>query len=211
MAEMIRRATEDALGMTLPEETEVRMPWRGKERLYGSSRILDGDTRAANEFMRWHQLDYGVRVRWYVEGDTEYGALSWVVEELGAGHIELINLRGQVAQRRVLAFRDNLCADLKKGTFSLISIDGDRPDFLRAVIKAAEADEICGEFFVSKPDFEFHNFTLPELEEVLWSVASEGGATPRNRERLHRAIANAKSGDQLLHQAKSAVGELPHF
>ena len=68
-----------------------------------------------------------------------------------------------------------------------ISIDGDRSDNVRIVRKAAEEDDICGRFFISEPDFEFQNFTLDELEEILWKVCEDRGAPDSIRKNLHIA------------------------
>jgi hypothetical protein len=152
-----------------------------------------------------------VCVRWYVEGDTELGALDFAIREFKLTHIDLVNLRGQVAQKRVVAFRENLLSDLNSGTFSLILIDGDRSDFLRAVRKAAEADEICGEFYVSKPDFEFQNFSIAECEEVPWREALKHGVRPEERESLHRSIEITYNGTDLLQLAGIGMPELAHL
>jgi hypothetical protein len=211
MAEMVRRAAEQALSIELPEEDEYRSgPVRRvvKQQLYGSSRLLDGDRRSANEFVRDFGLDYGTRVHWYVEGDTEWHALDSILGKSGWRGIEIFNLRGRVQQKGGLAFRDNLRADLRAGIFSFVSVDGDRSDNARAVRKAAEDDEIHGRFLISQPDFEFENFTLMELEEVLWGIAHENHAAGADREKLHRAIETASSATALLAAARRALPEL---
>jgi hypothetical protein len=179
MAETLRRATEEAFSEHLSEEDQLGFGWTApdfKRRLYGTDRLLDGDRGASNEFLRQFRLDFGVQTRWYVEGQTEYAALDSVLGGDRPTGIELVNLRGHVAQKagRGVAFRDSLRSDLKAGIFSMVSIDGDRSDFVQAVRKAAQDDEICGGFFVTTPDFEFGNFTLHELEEILWEIASPG-------------------------------------
>ncbi len=111
MAETLRRATEAAFDIDLPEEDEKGFgAYRGhKKMLYGSNRILDYNRNAAHQFLRHSGLDYGVHIRWYVEGDTEYGALNSFFEKFGP-IVELINLRGIVAQgkRKGVAFKENL-------------------------------------------------------------------------------------------------------
>src|SRR6266487_530085 len=113
MAEIFRRATESAHNVTLPEEDEIgsgMMPLNLKKDLYGSNRLLDGNDYAVNEFIRQFRLDYGMHVRWYVEGDTEYYGLKHLFAELGVRYVDLVNLRGQVVQKggRGLAFLDSL-------------------------------------------------------------------------------------------------------
>jgi hypothetical protein len=213
MAETLRRAAEKVWSTTLPEEDELGfggMLLDVKKEIYGSNRLLDGKRSVASEFMRQFGLDYGTRLRWYVEGDTEWSALYSIFERYSRAGIEVINLRGQVVQKHVLAFRDNLRADIRAGMFSFVSVDGDMSEYLRAVRKAAEDDEICGMFFVSKPDFEFGNFALSELEEILWEIAIEHRAHQNGRLRLRHAIANAKSGKELLFVAVRALPVLNH-
>ena len=36
-----------------------------------------------------------------------------------------------------------------------------------------EEELICGLVYIAKPDFEFENFSLRELEEILWEIAEE--------------------------------------
>ncbi len=214
MAEMLRRVAEDVFNVQLPEEDEKGFGWtppNSKKRIYGSNRILDGDRRIANEFMRQFGLDYGVRVRCYVEGDTEYGALESVLDQYGA--IDLVNLAGSVVQKRGkgVGFRESLRSDLNNGIFSIVVIDGDRADNIRAVRKAAEDDAICGMFFISEPDFEFANFTRSELEEILWDKLNERGVSdPSSRQKLKEIVTGTKSGKEILYAAKKEFPELYH-
>src|SRR5437588_11943549 len=76
MAEMLRRATEEAFDTALREEDELGTGWvpeNFKEALYGSSRLLD-HTQAGSALVRRYGLNYKPRVHLYVEGTTEYGA-----------------------------------------------------------------------------------------------------------------------------------------
>lgn len=212
MAEMLRRAAEDVFNVELPEEDELGfgIVFRDARReLYGSHRLFDGNRQVANEFLRQHGLDYRVRVRWYFEGETEYYAVESVLGDFSA--IELINLRGRVAERGAVAFRDSLRRDMADGVFSWVSIDGDREEYVRAVRKAAQDDEICGMFYVADPDFEFANFTLDELEAILWEFALENGVEDLSKRiGLHQAIQSAKSGEELLRFARKSLLELSH-
>ncbi|MEN6488943.1 MAG: hypothetical protein ABFD66_08685 [Smithella sp.] len=215
MAEMLRRIAEDAFNIELPEEDEKGFGWTPrdfKKKVYGSHRILDRDRRIANEFMRQFGLDYSVRVRCYVEGDTEYGALESVFERYGS--IELVNLAGSVVQKRGrgVAFRESLRSDLDKGIFSVIVIDGDRIDNVRAVRKAAEDDEICGMFFILEPDFEFANFRRSELEEILWNMLKEKEVNDvGSRQKLKEVIAGIDSGEKLLTATRESFPVLDHL
>ena len=218
MAEMLRRATETSFHVTLREEDELGLGWvpeNVKKELYGSNRLLDGDERVAEEFMRQYKLHYGLRLRFYVEGATEADALRYAFQTIGAKYIEVINLGGAVAQKRGkgVAFRENLRSDIDMHVFSMVLIDGDRDsDFVRAVKKAALDDDICGSFYVSNQDFEFANFELWELEEIVWEWAleedKENTLTEKDRLPLHEAIKDVKNAEEFIKQAKKALSQL---
>jgi len=98
MAEMIRRAAERVFDTELPEEDEFGYGGGDetaslKEYSSGSRRLLDSH-KAITRFIQDLNLDYTVRLRWYVEGETELNALR--SELSGVENIEIINLRGQV-------------------------------------------------------------------------------------------------------------------
>ena len=102
MAEMLRRCAEEVFSRTLPEEDEASgysIPRPGmpnvKERRYGSARLLDGDRGPHLEFVRSIGLGVGDRVRWYVEGKTEYWALAQLFGTEGEHGVSLVDLRGQ--------------------------------------------------------------------------------------------------------------------
>jgi len=158
--------------------------------------------------MRQFGLDYDLRLRWYVEGDTAYGALKYIFGKYGVAGVGVINLRGQMSKGKVAAFRSSLREDLDAGVFGQDSIDADRRDTVRVVRQAAEDDGICGQVFVSEPDFEFHNFARPELEEVICRMIKDAKGTEvplEDRLRLRRGIRKARNGDALLEQAKEAL------
>ena len=213
MAETLRRSCEKAFNLTLPEEDELGfgfIPKGVKQEVYGSERLIDASSAVKAEWLRAFGLGSGVRVRWYVEGDTEFSALDSIIGRYLA--IELVNLRGQVAARgtKGVAFRDSLRSDMKSLIFSFISMDGDRADFIRVVRRAAEDDDFCGMFFISEPDFEFQNFTIDELEDILWTYLSqEHGLPETERQRLHDAIHTANNAAQLFASLAKAFPGLP--
>jgi hypothetical protein len=219
MAEMIRRATEKVFDVQLREEDELGLGWMPegvKAKVYGSNRLLDGDENVAREFMRQFELHYGLRLRFYVEGATEWAALHSFFQRIGARYIDVINLRGEVAQKggRGVTFRENLRSDINMHMFSMVLIDDDRSDFVSAVKKAAKDDEICGCFFISKKDFEFANFDLSELEEVLWRIASEDSENipvDEDRQKLHDSIKNIQNAEELLKRARRSLPQLSHI
>ena len=211
MAEILRRGAEEVFGIELPEEDEKGFGItysQAKEKLYGSKRILDGDQAVTARFLRSQGLASGIRVCWYVEGETEYHALETVLA--GYPEVELINLRGRVVERgdRGVSFRDSLRNDLRAERFSFVLLDADRVDNIRAVRKAAEDDELCGAFHISQPDFEFGDFTLAELGGILWSIAEEMGAAAADQNRLEERSRACRTGKSLLAVAREAVAEL---
>lgn len=217
MAEMLRRATEKTFTVTLREEDELGFGWvpeNVKKELYGSNRLLDGDESAIKEFMRQYELHYGLRLRFYVEGATESEALRYAFQTIGTKYIEVINLGGEVAQKRGkgVAFRENLRSDIDLHVFSMVLIDGDRSDFISAVKKAAVDNEICGCFYISSQDFEFANFELSELEEIVWEWAlkedKENALTEEDHLTLHEAIKDVKNAEELMKQAKKTLPQL---
>ncbi|HEU5382402.1 MAG TPA: hypothetical protein VFV38_43870 [Ktedonobacteraceae bacterium] len=214
MAEMLRRGTEKTFSIQMREEDERGFGWMPenvKKELYGSNRIVDGDEGVAREFLRQYGLHYGLRLRFYVEGPTEAEALRYVFQTSGAQYIEVINLAGEVAQKRGkgVAFRENLRSDIAMHVFSMVLIDGDRNDFVSSVKKAAKDDEICGRFFISEQDFEFANFELSELEEILWEWAieedKEKTLLEEDRCRLHEAIKDSPNAEELIKRSRKIL------
>lgn len=212
MAETIRRGAERAYRTTLPEEDAISgsqsLRENAKKLLFGSTRVLDNDT-AAREFVRYHDLHVGVRLRWYVEGETEAALIRELLGRAGAPSIEIQNLHGgQFIQKNALAFRDHLREDKRLGVFSFISLDGDDALILKVISRAAADDLICGRVFVSRPDVELGNFGRDELKSVLWEARSVG--TPARLERaLEQAVECANSGKELIGAAKRALH--PHL
>lgn len=209
MAEILRRASERAFGVELPEEDDrqfgvwMRSPL--KEQLYGAHRLLDQDAKVITEYLRHYGLDYRPRVRWYVEGDTELGALQSILKDELC--VDLVNLRGRVAEKKLAAFRDSLRSDIRNQVFSFVSIDGDRSDYVKVVWRAAEQDELFGEFHIHTPDFEFANFTRDEMEEVIWAMAVDNGALPEQRAVLGAAITDVQNVNVLHRKAREALPE----
>lgn len=166
MAETIRRPVEDELQRSLPEEDQIGFgQWMegARKQIYGTERVFDAPRTVLRDYLSSMGLDYGVKIRCYVEGDSEYGALSSAVGD--AAGIELVNLRGQVIERRGkgLAFSDALRRNSASHIFSAIVIDTDREEYVRVLRRVAESGEIFCPFFLLDPDFEFGNFTAREL------------------------------------------------
>lgn len=205
MAEIIRRAAEDALGQYFPEEDELGFgQWMAGARksIYGTERILDSSDEIRRDFLTSMGIDYGVKVRCYVEGETELGALVSAVGE--AGGTEFINLRGQVVEKRGkgLSFAAALKNDKKSHIFSVVVMDQDRDDFTRALKKAAAEETFFGRFFISSPDFEFANFTVDEMIDVLLDLEGRDKIQIPAREEIAPLVVHAQSGKQFFESLK---------
>lgn len=183
MTEIIRRAAEEATGEQLPEEDEIGFgQWMpgARESIYGSNRILDAPPQAQRDFLTGMELDYGVKVRSYLEGATELGAMTSAAGE-GTG-AEFINLSGKVIERDVLAFVEALQSDKRSHVFSIVLMDKDIDKNVDALRKAAKEGKFFGRFFISDPDFEFASFAIDELVSVWLTLATrrEDGVPPHD-------------------------------
>lgn len=221
MAEMLRRFAEMVFSVTLPEEDELssRIYWpEAKKRNYGSSRIFDRNRRVANLYLRDFGLDYGVRLRWYVEGATELGALKWIFES--DSYIELVNLRGLFIEgaNKGLIFLGNLQNDIRSQIFSFCLFDSDKSENLKVVRQAIRNNEICGAVVFPPPskreeerNFENENFTPAELKHILWQVAIENGATNAEQTVYDNSVGDVRSWKEILTRAKSKLPSLNQF
>ncbi len=201
MAEVIRRGAEEAKGEQLPEEDEMGFgQWMqgARKSVYGSERVLDSTHEISRDFLTSLGLDFGTKVKCYLEGETEVGALISAVGD-GAG-AEFVNLRGQVVERKGkgLSFVTSLENDKKSHVFSVILLDGDSSDNVRALKKAARDERFFGRFFVSSPDFEFANFAIDELFDVAIKFAGEQGYEIGDRDGFWAQIRKAKSGKEFV-------------
>lgn len=206
MAEFLRRVSEEVFESELSEEDEMGSGVVFRQTRidnYGSHRLLDQDRSVAQAFVRRFVLDYGVRVRWYVEGATEWGALAVVFEPHTQSGVELHDLGGRVVSASRAAFEGNLEMDIQNKIFSFVMIDGDRRDYINAVKKAAQEDKLFGRLFIQEPDFELANFTHDELEQIIWGIAEENGARLEQREELRQAVLDASSGKEITDCAKA--------
>lgn len=204
MAELIRRGTEEVYDERFPEEDEGFGWWLdgARERFYGSNRPLDDPSKFRKDILRGLGLDTAVKVRWYVEGETELGALLSVFRDPIATGVEIFNLRaalqGKNAAMLIAAY---FGADIEAKRFTFFSLDTDGRSVCsngKTLCNLARQDLIVGVVSVSDPDFEFANFTLDELIQVAIEYDREDGFD--SRALLEGAswsgVANGKSFDQ---------------
>lgn len=203
MAESIRRAIERVRAIQLPEEDELGPgQWMSGARkmLYGHERVFDSPRRNLRDFLGIMGLDFGVKARCYVEGETEYGALR---HALGAeSQCVLVNLSGNVAERgrKGVAFLESLDADKSAHVFSVVVIDADRHDELRLLRKAAREERFFGAYYAFDPDIELANFTVEELVDIAMKFeegVAPAGACPSRAEVLQTAL-GAMSGKDFF-------------
>lgn len=175
MAEVIRRAFREVHDGNWPEEYDSAWddsrPW--KARVFGSEYPLDDVMRSKPSVASRFGLFTGSRVRWYVEGDTEYFAVLALLPDPQNYGIELINLRGGIASganNLPLKFEAMLKADRELRRLSMISIDSDTSENVRFVRRQIEAENMVGCVWKHSPDFEFANFSLAELSHVASNV-----------------------------------------
>jgi len=201
MAECLRRILEFAFQKNYLEEDKCGFGgvYRDTKLLFhGSTRVLDGDRVAANQFLRRFGLDYGIRINIYVEGTTEFEALN--SEFSTNSSVLIINLRGQFKEKqgKGVSFRESLRNDIKSKIFSIILLDGDVSENYRVVRKAAELDEICGMFFISTPDFELQNFSIDELTEIAFQFAEKKDLKLSMLGKLRKETKKAKSATEFF-------------
>lgn len=216
MAESIRRSAEWAFNEAWPEEDEIGPgQWMDGARkiLYGNDRVFDAPRSDLRDYLSQLGLDFGVKVRCYVEGDTEYGALSHATGSFD--HVQLINLSGNFAEKggKGLAFAKSLEADKNAGIFSVVVLDGDLDEYLRILRKAAEEDRFHGRFFINYPDIECGNFSGDELVQAALgefegNMVTAMDLTSIRASMLAEASSIKKNGDLL---ALSKANGLTHF
>ncbi len=196
MAESIRRPAEDAFGVPLPEEDEIGPgQWfpGARKMLYGTDRVFDAPKQYLRDYLNVFGLDFGVKVRCYVEGATEYGAIEHAVGDFG--HVQIIDLQGKFAEKggKGLAFAESLDADKQAGVFSVILLDGDLSDNVRLVQRAAMEKRFTGSFFIASPDFECANFSALELIEVAFSLKCSNELESESTEALKKELLGRSS------------------
>lgn len=178
IAEVIRRAFEEAHGVRWPEEDNFFHHWVPGARAltYGTARPLDDVPEARLNLSADYGFATGASVRWYVEGETEYFAIKEAFGEPARSGIELQNLAGGIVHPKdnfELKLRGMLEKDKELRRLSMISIDR-VPETAVTFVKGLVKDRlVVGRVFVADPDFEYANFTIEELKEVAARLVAE--------------------------------------
>ena len=208
MAESIRRAAERLLQVQMLEEDEIGPgQWMegARKTQYGHDRVFDAPRGDLRDFLGILGLDFGVKVRCYVEGETELGALHYAVG--AAAQCTFINLKGSVAERggKGMSFIESLDADMVARVFSMVVLDADRIDAVRMVQRAASDDRFHGAFTLFEPDLEFGNFSLAELLAVALQLAGpENHDHTQSIARLLPEMQTVQSGKDFFKQLNAA-------
>lgn len=199
MAELIRRGFELAHGVEWEEEDRAFATWApgARERTFGSDRPFSALNELRRHVTFFYGLNTGAAVRWYVEGATEYFAISELLPDFSEFGIELVPLMGTIHTPRdnaALRLQTWLEQDRQLKRFSMISFDLDVGPNEKAIRRALYSDLVVGLVCPSDPDFEFANFQLEELIEIAarmderlgfngyplrtadWGAISEAGA-----------------------------------
>ena len=148
IAEVIRRAFEDVHGERWPEEDQSFGHWPSgaRTRIFGSDRPLD-DVLLSKPYLAQHfELFTGSATRWYVEGQTEYGAVLQILHEPSRIGVEIVNLNGNIAKDRdnaALKLGDWLQKDQAQRRFSIISFDRDEPANVKTIRRQVEQNHSC--------------------------------------------------------------------
>ncbi len=170
IAELIRLAFFDTHNVTWKEEDEAFVQWTPGARtiIYGNERPLDDVLPLRSHIAFEFGLYRGSIVRWYLEGQTEYYAVTNILPSAAQGGVELINLKGMLSQKKSipLALAENLKEDKQLKRFSFITFDKDVPENVKFIKNQAKIGNIVGYVNCNDPDFEFANFVLQELIDL---------------------------------------------
>ncbi len=77
--------------------------------------------------------------------------------------------------------------------FSVVMLDGDSADNVRALRKAAQDGDFFGRFFIASPDFELANFTVDELVNSVLTLAFLNGGDTITAEEILPLVRGVKS------------------
>jgi hypothetical protein len=220
IAEVIRRAFEEVHSEQWLEEDQAFRHWfaGARTKVFGSDRPFD-DTLRAKPYVAYNfELFTGSKIRWYVEGTTEYYAATEAIPDAERFGIEIYNLEGSIQSGRdntALKLEAMLREDRAHRRFSIISLDGDLEANRKAICRQVRQDNIVGSIFMHSPDFEFANFAIEELTAII----ADGDSAVRTSDELKKKISRLKGkewGRKLAayareHPRRSDNGEVRLF
>jgi hypothetical protein len=174
LAEVIRLAYDELYDDRLVHEDEAGSQWVEGARawVYGSEYPLENPREMIRRVLPRYGIDSSPRVRFYVEGDTEEGAMEEALQGyLGYG-IEIVNLKSRGWDDWLLL---QLQKDVEASRLSLIMLDGDRKDHIEAIRRRATEGRIVGMVFLNTPDIELGNFSIEQLVRATQLYETELG------------------------------------
>ena len=126
-----------------------------RKTLLGTDRLLDSDARTRREFLTSIGVDYWIESTLLRRG--RYRVWSVGLGRARLRGCQVVNLRGAVVERggKGLSFVESLQSDISFNVFSIVVLDGDRVDNVRARKKAAADERFFGVFFICEPDFDW--------------------------------------------------------
>lgn len=188
MAEVLRLGYDELYEDRLVHEDEAFGMWHEGARkwVYGSEYPLENIPDMVRRILPRWGVTSSPRVRFYVEGETEEGALETGLEGFLGFGVEVVNLR---AQGWGTWLRQELENDVAAKRLSLLMLDDDqvaglsetetrkRQDAIRALKAHARDNLIVGMVFVNSPDIELGCFTIEELLKATTYYEEAAGIT----------------------------------
>lgn len=207
MAEVIRLAFDEIYEDRLVHEDEAGSQWVKGARTwsYGSEYPLDDPQEMVRRVLPRYGIASSPRVRFYVEGDTEEGALEEGLQgALGYG-VEIVNFKSKGWDDWLLL---QLQKDVEARRLSMVMLDGDRKDHVDSIRRRVVEKRIVGMVFVHKPDIELGNFSVEQLvratEEYEWELSLVG--LPPLDATLFSGVKSGKEFDVLYGHLRQARG-----
>lgn len=188
IAEVLRHGFDELYDDRLVHEDEAFGMWYEGARkwVYGSEYPLDNIAEMTRRVLPRWGIASSPRVRFYVEGETEEGALEAGLEGILGFGAEVVNLR---AQGWGTWLRQELENDVAAKRLSLFMLDDDqvkdlpesearkRQDAIRALKAHARENLIVGMTFINSPDLELGCFTISELLKATEYWEQDAGFT----------------------------------
>ena len=215
IAEVLRRGFDELYEDRLVHEDEGFGVWVKGMRalLYGSDYPLDNPADLSRRIVNGLGIP-STRVRIYVEGSTEAGAIKHLFEGLLGSWVEIVNLKAQFGEKKGGYFqnlREELERDRAARRYSCIAVDADNDDLVRSLRAMVGENLIVGMILMSNPDFETQNFTVEQLIRAAEFMEAEQGfdCLPLDR----AAFSEVSSGKQFqdtycsVRQAPGLKGE----
>lgn len=160
-----------------------------RRRLYGTDRVFDSQSNVLRDYLTILGIDFGTKLRCYGEGPTEAAALEHALA--GVVGVEVIDLAGELLLRggKGVKFVESLRRDYQTKVFSLVLVDGDNEDLVRALRKAVAGGDCFPVFSVAEPDFELANFSTEELIEIALDVECRADVDDERKNKLRAELA----------------------